>query len=33
MKLVDDWKKLVEGAGYVSELVLPIVDSRCYFAL
>ena len=23
----------VGGAGYVSELVLPVVDSRCYFAL
>ena len=28
-----DGMEVVEGAGYVSELVLPIVDSRCYFAL
>ena len=30
---VDGMEEVVEGAGYVSELVLPIVDSRCYFAL
>ena len=28
--LVDGMEEVVEGAGYVSELVLPIVDSRCY---
>ena len=30
---IDGMEEAVEGAGYVSELVLPIVDSRCYFAL
>ena len=30
---IDEMEEVVEGAGYVSELVLPIVDSRCYFAL
>ena len=30
---IDGMEEVVEGAGYVSELVLPIVDSRCYFAL
>ena len=30
---VDGMEEAVEGAGYVSELVLPVVDSRCYFAL
>ena len=29
------WKKLLKvlDIGYVSELVLPIVDSKCYSAL
>ena len=30
---IDEMEEAVEGAGYVSELVLPIVDSGCYFAL
>ena len=30
---IDEMEEAVEGAGYVSELVLPVVDSRCYFAL
>ena len=30
---IDEMEGVVEGAGYVSELVLPIVDSKCYFAL
>ena len=30
---IDEMEEAVEGAGYVSELVLPIVDLRCYFAL
>ena len=30
---IDETEEVVEGVGYVSELVLPIVDSRCYFAL
>ena len=30
---IDGMEEVVEGAGYVSELVLPIVDSGCYFAL
>ena len=30
---IDEMEEVVEGAGYVSELVLPIVDSKCYFAL
>ena len=30
---IDGMEEAVEGAGYVSELVLPVVDSRCYFAL
>ena len=30
---IDEMEEAVEGVGYVSELVLPIVDSRCYFAL
>ena len=30
---VDEMEEVVEGAGYVSELVLPIVDATCYFAL
>ena len=30
---IDGMEEVVEGAGYVSELVLPTVDSRCYFAL
>ena len=30
---IDGMEEVVEGAGYVSELVLPIVDSRYYFAL
>ena len=31
--LIDGMEEVVEGAGYVSELVLPIVDATCYFAL
>ena len=30
---IDETEEVVEGVEYVSELVLPIVDSRCYFAL
>ena len=30
---VDEMEEVVEGAGYVSELVLPTVDATCYFAL
>ena len=30
---IDEMEEVVEGAGYVSELVLPIVDATCYFAL
>ena len=30
---IDEMEEAVEGAGYVSELVLPIVDSKYYFAL
>ena len=30
---IDGMEEVVEGAGYVSELVLPIVDLGCYFAL
>ena len=30
---IDGMEEVVEGTGYVSELVLPIVDSGCYFAL
>ena len=30
---IDGMAEAVEGAGYVSELVIPVVDSRCYFAL
>ena len=29
---LNEMEEVVEGAGYVSELVLPIVDSKCYFA-
>ena len=28
---IDEMEEVVEGAGYVSELVLPIVDSKYYF--
>ena len=31
--LIDEMEEVAEGAGYVSELVLPIVDATCYFAL
>ena len=30
---IDGMEEAVEGAGYVSELVIPVVDSGCYFAL
>ena len=30
---IDEMEEVAEGAGYVSELVLPIVDSKCYSAL
>ena len=30
---IDGMEEVAEGAGYVSELVLPIVDATCYFAL
>ena len=30
---IDEMEEAVEGAGYVSELVLPIVDSKYCFAL
>ena len=31
--LIDEIEEVAEGAGYASELVLPIVDATCYFAL
>ena len=30
---IDEMEEVAEGAGCVSELVLPIVDATCYFAL
>jgi hypothetical protein len=30
---IDEMEEVAEGAGYASELVLPIVDATCYFAL
>ena len=30
---IDGMEEAVEGAGYVSELAFPVVDSGCYFAL
>ena len=30
---IDEMEEVAEGAGYVSELVLPIADATCYFAL
>ena len=30
---IGEMEEVAEGAGYVSELVLPIVASKCYSAL
>ena len=30
---IDEMEEVAEGAGYVSELAIPVVDSGCYFAL